>query len=318
MPPRFIVPLRPGCKICLALSLTFAAGTARAAPARYTAHGSPGLHGATGGHAQGYLGIEFHDAPEKSLKALRGTTRGVEIVMVDHDGPAGKAGLRAHDIIINMNGQAVAGAEALRRMIHDAGAGVQIAMTVLRAGHLLQISAMLANREEVARAAMAHLLTSDAPPPAEDASASPPPMGFAPHPGSMAASDSPTAPMEPATPPPGSGFLGHIVHGGIYTGAVLEVMEPQLAGFFGAPQGMGLLVHSVQPASPAANAGLRAGDVVLRADQYAMKKEADWAHRLHAAKGRPIALVVLRDRRELNLSLQQDLKHHSLLEFPAL
>lgn len=319
MSSRMTMMLCPAWKVCLALSLSFAAGTALAAPARYTAHGAAGLRGSAGGHAQGYLGIEFHDAPEKSLKALRGTTHGVEIVMVDHDGPAGKAGLRAHDIIINMNGQAVAGAEALRRMIHDAGAGVQVAMTIVRAGHLLQISAMLANREEVARAAMAHLLTSDAPSPAEDASAgSAPAMNLAPHAASSAPAESPTSPVEPATPPPGSGFIGHIVHGGIYTGAVLEVMEPQLAGFFGAPQGMGLLVHSVQPSSPAAVAGLRAGDVVLRADQYAMKSQTDWAHRLHAAKGKPIALVILRDRHEVNLSLQQDLKHHSMLEYPVL
>lgn len=322
MPPqRSLIP-RPARKICLVLVATLGVGSAWAAPARIGSHGSPGLRGTTGGRTQGYLGIEFHDASEKSLKSLRGTTHGVEIVMVDHDGPAGKAGLRAHDIIVNLNGQAVAGAEALRRMIHDAGAGVQIAMTVLRSGQLLQISAMLGNREEVARAAMAHLLSSDGPPPAEDAAmTSAPavsPAAGAPHPGTMALADSPAPPVEPATPPPGSGFIGHIVHGGIYTGAVLEVMEPQLAGFFGAPQGTGLLVHSVQPGSPAATAGLRAGDVVLRADQYAMKNQTDWAHRLHAAKGRPISLVILRDRRELNLSLQQDLKHHSMLEFPGL
>ncbi len=282
---------------------------------------SPGLHGTANGHAPGYLGIEFHDLPDDQAKPLRlSNGHGIEVVMVDHDGPAGKAGLHAHDIIVSLNGQALAGAEALRRMIHDAGAGVQIALGVIRSGHPLTLNAQLGTREEVARAAMAHLAANDQAPPAPNGS-SVVLFGFAEHaevdppPAETAEAPALTA---PATPPPGSGFIGHIVHGGIYTGAVLDTMEPQLAGFFGAAQGTGLLVHSVLPGSPAANAGLRAGDVVVRADLYTMRTTADWAKRLHAAKGRPIMLSVLRDRRELTLTLQQDFKHHSLLEWPAM
>lgn len=283
--------------------------------------GGAGLHGTANGRSQGYLGIEFHDLPDDQVHALRLTnSRGVEVSMVDHDGPAGKAGLRPHDIIVGLNGQAIAGAEALRRMIHDAGAGVQIALTVIRGGHPLTLTAQLANRDEVTRAAMAHLAASDPPPPSPPVTStyvfgiveSAPAEGAPPDP------PDPPAPTAPATPPPGSGFIGHIVHGSIYTGAVLETMEPQLAGFFGAPQGTGLLVHSVLPGSPAAVAGLRAGDVVVRADLYTMRNTADWAKRLHAAKGRPITLSVLRDRHELTLSLQQDFKHHSMVEWPRL
>ena len=275
-----------------------------------------GLHGSVNGRSQGYLGIEFHDATEDQLKGLHlANSHPVEVVMVDHDGPAGKAGLRAHDIIVSINGQAIAGTEALRRMIHDAGAGVQMALTVFRSGHSLNLTALLADREAVARAAMAHLLSSDAPAavPVEE---NVPPLasGFT----GKSPDAVPLQPTAPATPAPGSGFIGHIVHGSIYTGAVLDTMEPQLAGFFGAPQGTGLLVHSVVPNSPAADAGLRAGDVVVRADLVSMRNTADWTKRLHAAKGRPITLSVLRDRRELTLTLQQDLKHHSMVEWPEI
>ncbi len=281
------------------------------------------LRGSVNGRSQGYLGIKFHDMPDDQLKSLRlNKVRAVEVVMVDHDGPAGKAGLRPHDIIVSLNGQAIAGAEALRRMIHDAGAGVQIALSILRGGHSLTLNAQLGDREEVTRAAMANLDANDPPPspPSGPDAANPPALGFAEHGAAEAPPANPAANAltAPATPPPGSGFLGHIVHGSIYTGAVLDTMEPQLAGFFGAPQGAGLLVHSVLPGSPAANAGLRAGDVVTRADQYPLRNTADWAKRLHAAKGRPISLSVLRDRREFTLTLQQDFKHHSLLEWPTL
>ncbi len=324
MAPR-VARSRPGvlhamglllCTGFLGLSVLPANASRRWQPAR-----SPGLRGTANGHAPGYLGIEFHDLPDDQLKSLRlGSGRGIEVLMVDHDGPAGKAGLHAHDIIVSLNGQALAGAEALRRMIHDAGAGVQIALGVIRSGHPLTLSAQLGTREEVDRAALAHLAANEqaAPPSssppvalfgfAEHADVDPPPPDSA----------EPPAPMAPATPPPGSGFIGHIVHGSIYTGAVLDAMEPQLAGFFGAAPGTGLLVHSVLPGSPAAHAGLRAGDVVVRADLYTLRSTTDWTKRLHAAKGRPITLAVLRDRHELTLTLQQDFKHHSMVEWPTL
>ena len=294
-------------------SLTLA-GTARA----LGRSAAPALRGSVNGHPPGYLGIEFRDTSEDQAKVSHASGgRGAEVVMVDHDGPAGKAGLRAHDIIVSLNGQAIAGAEALKRMIHDAGAGVQIAITVLRGGHPLTLTAQLADREEVARAAIAHLAQVEPASPGRDGA--PRTFGFAERAAAESTTGSvPSQPTAPATPAPGSGFIGHIVHGSIYTGAVLEIMEPQLAGFFGAPQGAGLLVHSVVPGSPAADAGLRAGDVIVRADLYPLHSSTDWTKRLHAAKGRPITLSILRDRRELSLTLQQDLKHHSLVVWPDL
>lgn len=301
------------CTCALVLSLY--ARAAVMAPAR-PAHAS--MHGSTNGRSQAYLGIVFHDVTAEQASALRlKSGHGVEVLMVDHDGPAGKAGLQPHDIVVSLNGQAVSSAEALRRMIHDAGAGVQVRLEVLRSGRSVDLSARLEDRDTVARAAMQRL-ASDAPP-------LPPSLapvvaeteeeGFT---GSYAAGSPSPTPAAPSAPVKGKDFIISMLHGGPFTGLVLDAMEPQLASYFGAPQGAGLLVHSVAPGSPAAIAGVRAGDVLLRADMVTLHAPNDWTKHLRAVKGSPVTLTVLRDRREIMMTLQPDVKHHSLLEWPAL
>ena len=302
-----------GCAVLLTLPTLARAGQ----PSR-TAHGASGLRGAANGRSPGYLGIEFHDWPSDATAPSPRNLHGAEVVMVDHDGPAGKAGLRPHDIIVSLNGQAIASAEALRRMIHDTGAGVQVALSIVRGGQTVTLNAQLATRDEVARVAMAKLAASNPIPqnllmPVQGESSGVV-ESYSVDPVPATAPDPPA----PTTPVHSQGFLSSMLHSGASTGIVLDAMEPQLASYFGAPQGTGLLVQSVAAGSPAAQAGLRAGDVLLRADLYTLRSQADWSKRLHAAKGRPMTLSVVRDRRELTLTLQTDLKHHSMLEWPSL
>jgi S1-C subfamily serine protease len=238
---------------------------------------------------------------------------GAEVWMVDHDGPAGKAGLRPHDIIVSLNGQMIDGAVALRRIIHEAGAGVQVAIQVVRLGKPVTLNARLASREEVERAAMARLNAGDdfEPPPAA------PPPGIANAFAERGLSDA-APPAASAAAPSKTSFLKEMLHTAPFTGVAMETMEPQLAGFFGAPAGIGLLVHTVLPNSPAEAAGLHAGDVVLRADSIPLKTTADWTHHLHAVKGRALQLVILRDKHEQTLTLVPDARHKTSVDFPEL
>ena len=253
----------------------------------------------------GYLGIEFHDLTNEQATALHlRDKRGVEVLLVDHDGPAASAGLKPHDLITGLNGHIVASGEALRRMIRDTGAGVEVKLSIFRNGSPIMIRTKLANREDVERKAWARV-TQGAPPPPQGAIIE----GYSEFYMSGPAPVPPAA--APRTPPPPhtQGFIESMLHGP-FTGLVVAAMQPQLADYFGAPKGQGLLVQSVENGSPAASAGIHAGDVLLRADGQLMHSTSDWTKHLHASKGKPMTLDMLRDHQPITLTLQPDAKKH--------
>ena len=251
---------------------------------------------------QGYLGVDIRDVSEASVAAAKVKTskdaRGAEIVRVDHDGPAGKAGLHEHDIVLQVNGQAIDGGEQLRRLLHDAPPGRSLTLTISRDGQQQTISAQMANREDVEREAWEeHVKISD---------------------------PEPLPPAPETTERRGSGFFsspGRVsrnLFGGIglspgYTGVLLERMAPQLAEYFGAQGKTGLLVRSVDANSPAAVAGLHAGDVVMRVNGNNIASSSDWFKTIRENKGRPVNVIVLRDRQEQTLTMVPNTKHHSSL-----
>ena len=261
------------------------------------------LHG-----AQGYFGIDVRDVSEEQVSVLRlKDARGAEIIRVDHDGPAGKMGLREHDVVLQMNGIAIEGEEQIRRLLHEIVPGRMVALTVSRDGLAMTMTVPMGDRSQVEKQAWEQHL---APPPAPQAPTSALPSGEAFVPGPAFANG--PAPSSHY----GKSFLGTLLMSSSYTGAMLEMMGPQLAEFFGVPGGVGLLVRSVAPNSPAATAGMHAGDVVIRANAETVTSTNEWAKMIKEAKGRPVTVVVLRDRQEKTLTLKPDGKRRSCLGTP--
>jgi serine protease Do len=255
----------------------------------------------SGFHAvPGYLGVDVRDIPADQVNALKlKESRGAEIILVDHDAPAGKVGLREHDVVLQMNGQVIDGQDQLRRLLRESPPGKTVQLVVSRDGQQITLTTQMASRDEVERKAWEQHLSVPEPQvtPSETADSSP------------AQSSSPT-------PRAGNSFIGTLIMAPSYTGAMLEKMSSQLAQFFGVSSGAGLLVRSVEPNSPASIAGMQAGDVVVRANSRSVTSTTEWAKAIKSSHGQPFSIVVLRDKKEQTLTLTPDGKKRSSIEPP--
>ena len=96
-----------------------------------------------------YLGVDTRDVTADRLSDLKlKEEHGVEVTLVDQDAPAGKAGVKEHDVILSINGNQVESVEQLRRMIREIPPGRLVTLGVSRDGQSLTLKAQLADRKK--------------------------------------------------------------------------------------------------------------------------------------------------------------------------
>jgi len=79
-------------------------------------------------------------------------------------------------------------------------------------------------------------------------------------------------------------------------GVSTTTLTKQLADFFGVADGKGVLVTSVEADSPAAKAGLKAGDVITAVDGEKIEGAGDLSRALNKQKAGQVMLTVIRDK----------------------
>src|SRR5256886_17684850 len=85
--------------------------------------------------AGSYLGVDTRDVTPDRLAELKlKEEHGVEVTTVDQDAPAGKAGIKEHDVILSVNGTTVESVEQLRRMMHEIPPGRMVTLGISRNG----------------------------------------------------------------------------------------------------------------------------------------------------------------------------------------
>lgn len=272
-------------RILLCLVFFSLLSVAQSEELRYDAAGENwnwGYSADEGGSGSSYMGVDIADVTAERLGDLKlKEEHGAEITMVDQDAPAGKAGLREHDVILTLNGTAVESAAQLRRMIKETPPGRVITLGVNRDGQPLTLKLQLADR----RKSMAY-------------KPSLPDFNF-------------KMPEMPVIPDFEGPISVVIAHSSVRSGLMIENITPQLGDFFGVKNGKGVLVRSVEKGSRAEKAGFHAGDVVVKVNDQAVRDTSDFTHALRSSSGGSAVVTVVREKKEQNLNLALPAKKDS-------
>jgi len=224
-----------------------------------------------------YLGVDVRDITSDRVSALKlKEERGVEITTVYQDAPAGKAGLKEHDVILEFNGSKVESEEQFRRMIRETPPGRTVTLGISRDGNPMNISVQIGDRGKIA----SNIFRMDG-------------NGW--------------KVITPQPPQPPDFNIPFDIQVPTYTpslGIQVDNLGQQLGEYFGVKNGEGLLVKSVEKGSPAEKGGMKAGDVIVRADNEKVSDRADLRRILRAHRsGGKINVAVIRDKREQNLTI---------------
>ena len=234
-----------------------------------------------------YLGVDIADVTRDRMEVLRlKEEKGVEVTMVDQDAPAGKAGIKEHDVILSMNGTAVESGAQLRRMIHETPPGRMVTLGLSRNGQPLELKVQLVDKHKEMASWPKH----------GDMRVDVPPIHV------------------PDIDIPAMNMV--VVTSSARSGLMVENITPQLGDFFGVKDGNGVLVRSVEKGSRAEKAGFRAGDVIVKVNNQAIHDTSDFSHAVKSRSGNSVNVSVMRDKKEqtLNLTLPARKEQSDLLD----
>ena len=234
------------------------------------------------GSGGGWLGVGVSEVSAEKMKTLRlPEERGALLGKIVPDSPAAKAGLKENDVVLEINGQRIEGTEQFRRMIHEIPAGRTANLTVWRDGRSQNIKVTVGKHDAGNMKV------------------------FADGPKSFAFK------MPPMPAMPDLSGLEHlrsfsmISPGRPLLGIDAETLEGDFGNYFGAPKGEGVLVRGVFASSPAAKAGLKAGDVITSLNSERVRSASELREKLLTNReGKSIKLGVLRNKSELTLSVE--------------
>lgn len=217
-------------------------------------------------HSGAYLGVQITAVTPQRASALRlQEPVGAIITYVDQDGPACHAGLKENDVVVAFDGSKVDGPEQLQGLIHATPPQKTVTLTIVRNGQRQDMKVTLGSWNVMSHARAMPAITLGHPPP---------PHAYSPD------LEIPSFTVLSAR-----------------HGLVVESLSPQLSDFFGVPRGQGVLVRSVEGGSPAAAAGLKAGDIILKVNNETVHDMADWQRGMHV-QATKVSVSIWRDKHE--------------------
>jgi serine protease Do len=230
----------------------------------------------------GFLGVYAENINRENMSRYHlNQVRGVGVTQVVKDSPAEKAGLRKDDVIVRIDGENVNSVRKLNRLVSEMAPDHSVRITVSRGGSEQEVTATITKRDN---STMVGGLFKGHPKVWKWEGTDPKVWKF----------ESPLFNRKDWFDNNGdlTFFLGNSRRIGVST---MELTK-QLADYFGIADGKGVLVTSVVEDSPAAKAGVRAGDVITAIDGEAVDSPGDLARVINRKKEGDVSLTIIRNK----------------------
>jgi len=249
-----------------------------------------------------YMGVQTQEITKENFSKFGlSSVRGVGIEKVVENSPAAQAGLQTNDVIVRFEGEEVTSVLKLTRLISEVAPDHTVKVTVLRGGTEREIDITL-GKSEIPQFQSGNFRFETLP-------------------------TLPAMPDLPRTPLPQTRELPPFYgdnesNAFIYrTGANRQIgigtapLTKQLGDYFGVAEGKGLLINNVRENSPAAKAGLKAGDVIVEIEGKEVKGMPDLIRALNEKKEGDVSLTIVRDRNRQTVRVTPEVSKDGAMKF---
>ena len=238
-----------------------------------------------------FLGVYAEDVNKENMAryGLR-EARGVGITQVVKDSPAEKAGLRKDDVILRFEGDSVTSVRKLNRLVAEVAPDQTVRLAISRGGAEQEVSVTIGKRDNSMNTS--HRLQGlEGLEELEGLQRIMPPGA----PGANV--------WKWQVPEPGADGMFFAFGNHRRIGVSTMQLTKQLADYFGVADGKGVLVTSVADDSPAAKAGVKAGDVITSIDGEKVEGAGDLARGINKKKDGDVTLTVIRNKNQRTITI---------------
>ncbi len=232
----------------------------------------------------GFLGVYAENINRENMARYHlSSPRGVGVTRVVQGSPAEKAGIRKDDVILRLDGENITSVRKLNRLVAEIAPDQSVKVAVSRGGAEQEVTATIAKRDNSTMAqdffkVQPRVFKRD-------------PQGY-------------FKDFKWETPllegfsfdTDKLGDLTFMLGNSRRIGVSTMQLNKQLADYFGITGGKGALVTAVTEDSPAAKAGIKAGDVITAIDGEAVDSPGDIARAINRKKEGAVTLTVIRNR----------------------
>ena len=235
--------------------------------------------------SNGYLGVQTIEVTKENFGkfGLR-DVRGVAIEKVIEGSPAAAAGLQTGDVIVALNGEAITSSRKLSRLITEVSPDHSVKLSVVRAGTERELAATVGKQPMPKFENGNFDFKFDFP---KDF-----PNIDVPDVDLSMLRDLPRVGAMPGVPNFGADeFVWHFGNSR-QIGIGITPLSKQLAAHFGVESGV--MIDDVRENSPAAKAGLKAGDIITEIEGKAVRGDGDLIRAIGEKKEGDISLTIVR------------------------